>query len=180
MNKRMIIAKKSGKKALTLIEEEIAAPSENEVRVRVKAAGVSFADLMVREGLYPDVGGDKVTPGYEVAGVVDEVGSAVTRVQKGDAVVALTQIGGYATYLNVSEEKIVKQPPGLDQAEAVTVVLNYLTAYQLLHRIARVLEGERILIHGAAGVVGTALLQLGTLYNLEMWGTASKGKHDLV
>ncbi|OUS31093.1 hypothetical protein A9Q99_04585 [Gammaproteobacteria bacterium 45_16_T64] len=180
MNKRMIVVKKGGKKVLRLLEEKLTAPVGGEVKIRVKVAGVSFADLMVREGLYPGIRGPQVTPGYEVAGIVEEVGAAVTGIRKGDAVVALTQIGGYSTHLNVSQERVVKQPPGLDQADAVSMVLNYLTAYQLLHRVARVIEGEKILIHGAAGGVGSALLQLGKLHNLEMWGTASKGKHDLV
>ena len=178
--KRVIISKRGGPEVLKLIEDEIKEPKSGEVRIKVKAAGVAFADIFMREGLYPGVPPPPVTPGYDVAGIVDEVGGEVKGLEVGQAVVALTQYGGYAEMINFPANWVVAQPPELNHAEAVSLVLNYLTAYQMLHRIARIREGERILIHGAAGGVGTALLQLGVLMNLEMYGTASKNKHPVI
>ena len=108
------------------------------------------------------------------------MGAGVSAVQPGQRVAALTKFGGYAEYICLPEQTLVPVPSGLDPAEAVSLVLNYVTAHQLLHRAARVKAGERILIHGAGGGVGTALLQLGKMANLEMYGTASRAKHEVV
>jgi NADPH:quinone reductase-like Zn-dependent oxidoreductase len=176
-HKRVIVSRRGGPDVLRLHEEPVPVPRPGEVRIKVLAAGVAFADLMMREGMYPGTPPPPFTPGYDVAGVVD--GDAPGW-RAGQPVVALTKVGGYAEYLCVPEASLVAAPPGLDPAETVSLVLNYLTAYQMVHRMARLTAGERILIHGAGGGVGTALLELGKLAGLEMYGTASRGKHALV
>ena len=117
-------------------------------------------------------------PGYDVYGVVDAVGVDVKDIEEGERVAAMTVHGGYADYVCVDSRWVVAVKKDPDPALAVSLVLNYLTAYQLLHRCAHVSKGERVLIHGAGGGVGTALLQLGLVAGLEMYGTASAGKHS--
>ena len=118
---------------------------------------------------------------WDVVGVVDKLGDQVSTWQTGQIVAALPIVGGYAEYILLSSNELVPVPTGLDHAEAVSLVLNYTTAYQMLHRCAHVKPDEIILINGgAAGGVGTALLQLGKLENLKMYGTASSNKHDIV
>ena len=173
---RVIVSRRGGPEVLRLQEEPVPTPRPGEVRIKVLAAGVAFADVLMREGLYPGTR-FPFTPGYDVAGVVDGDTSAW---RTGQHVVALTKIGAYAEYLCIPEESLVAVPPGLDPAATVSLVLNYLTAYQMMHRMARLTAGERILIHGAGGGVGTALLELGKLAGLAMYGTASRGKHPLV
>ena len=165
---------------LQVIEEAVPQPKSGEVLVRVKAAGVAFAEVLMREGLYTGAPKMPFTPGYDIAGVVEQVGEGVTSVQVGQRVVALTYLGGYSEFVCLPERDLVSIPDGVNDTDAVSLVLNYLTAYQMLHRIAYIDESERILVHGAAGGVGTALLQLGKLAGLEMYGTASKKKHSLV
>jgi NADPH:quinone reductase-like Zn-dependent oxidoreductase len=174
--RRVIVGRRGGPDVLGLHEEPLPLPRAGEVRVKVLAAGVAFADVLMREGMYPGVR-VPFTPGYDVAGIVDTESPTW---KPGQAVVALTKVGGYAEYLCVPEESLVAAPSGLDPAETVSLVLNYLTAYQMIHRMARLTAGERVLIHGAGGGVGTALLELGKLAGLEMYGTASRGKHVLV
>lgn len=182
-NRRVVISQVGDPEVLQMVEEELPEPGAGEVRVKVLATGVAFADIAIRQGKYPDPTAPKVpfTPGYDIFGTVDEVGPGVSSLAVGQSVAAmLPKFGGNAEYVNLPEELLVPAPEGLDPAEAVSVVLNYLTAHRLLHESAKVEEGERILVHGAAGGVGTALLQLGKLAGLEMYGTASKGKHELV
>ena len=111
---------------------------------------------------------------------MDKLGEGVSTLQKGQTALALTVTGGYADYICVPAASLVPFHQELDPAEAVSIVLNYLTAWQMIHRFANITEGDRILVHGAAGGVGTALLQLGKLAGLEMYGTASEAKHDIV
>jgi NADPH:quinone reductase-like Zn-dependent oxidoreductase len=134
----------------------------------------------MRNGLYLGVPPIPYAPGYDIVGVIESLGSNVAQVKVGDTVAALIVTGGYSQYIVLPETELVPVPAGLDPAEAVSLVLNYTTAYQMLHRIGKVKAGSRVLNHGAAGGVGTAALELGRLAGLEMWGTASKGKHDLV
>jgi NADPH:quinone reductase-like Zn-dependent oxidoreductase len=116
-------------------------------------------------------------PGYTMLGIVDEIGEGVTEVNVGDRVAALTTLGAYAEYIYMAEEKLVHVPTALDPAEAVTLILNYLVAYQILNRSVRVKPGDKVLLIGASGGVGTAFLQLGKLAGLKMYGLASPGKH---
>jgi NADPH2:quinone reductase len=148
--------------------------------MRVHAAGVAFLDLLMREGTYP--GGPKppFTPGYDLVGEVESTGAGVRGLQVGQRVAALTVYGSYTDWICLPADDLVPVPDGLDAAEAVSLVLNYVTAYQLLHRAARVAPGERILVQGAAGGVGTAILQLGRLAGLEVFGTASAKDLEVV
>src|SRR5215207_11077777 len=181
--KHIVISQFGGPENLLLAEDELLEPRANEVRVKVLAAGVSFADILLRKGVHPEswnLGRTPFTPGWDVVGVVDKLGDKVSTWQTGQMVAALPIVGGYAEYIFLLSNELVPVPPGLDHAEAVSLVLNYTTAYQMLHRCAHIRSGEIILIHGAAGGVGTALLQLGKLTNLKMYGTASYRKHDIV
>jgi NADPH2:quinone reductase len=119
-------------------------------------------------------------PGYAIIGVVDAIGGGVTNAAVGDRVAALTVLGGYAEYIFLGQEELVPVPVTLDPAEAITLVLNYVVAYQVMHRKARVKVGDKVLIIGASGGVGTALLQLGKLASLTMYGIASKSKHNIL
>jgi NADPH:quinone reductase-like Zn-dependent oxidoreductase len=177
---RILITRHGGTEVLQLSEDELPEPQAGEVRVRILATGVAFTDILIREGLYPGVPKVPFSPGYEIVGVVDQLGVGVSDVHTGQRVVALTITGGYSEFLCLPATELVPVPEGVDAAEAVCLVLQYVTAYQLLHRIAQVKAGQSILVHGAAGGVGTALLELGKLANLKMYGTASKAKHQLV
>jgi NADPH:quinone reductase-like Zn-dependent oxidoreductase len=179
-NTRVVLSALGGPEVFKIIEDEIRDPGANEVRIRILASGVAFADVLMRRGLYSGVPSLPYSPGYDIVGVVDSVGAEVTQWKSGDFVAALIQTGGYSRFIVLAASDLVRVPTGLDPAEAVSLVLNYTTAYQLIHRIARLRQGESVLIHGAAGGVGTASLQLGSLVGLKMLGTASKPKHDLV
>jgi NADPH:quinone reductase-like Zn-dependent oxidoreductase len=135
---------------------------------------------MMRRGTYPGAPLTPYTPGFDVVGTVDKLGDGVTSVRLGADVAALTRFGGYAQYVCVPAESLVLVPPRLDPAEVAALVLNYVAAYQMLHRVAQVQAGERILVHGGGGGVGSALLQLGKLAGAEMYATASRGKHPLI
>ncbi len=181
--KHIVVPRFGGPENLSLLEDELPEPRANEVRVKVLAAGVSFADILMREGVHPESMNRRTpfTLGWDVVGVVDKLGDKVSTWQTGQMVAALPIVGAYAQYVILSSNELVPVPPGLDPAEAVSLILNYTTAYQMLHRCADIKSGETILIHGnAPGGVGTALLQLGKLVNLKMYGTASYEKHNIV
>ena len=156
-----------------MVEEDCPEPKNGEVRVRVLAAGVSLPDLMMREGLHPETPAVPFTPGWDLIGVVDRLGAGISGIEPGVIVAALPISGAYAEFVCLPQRELVPVPPGLDAAEAVSLVLNYVTAYQMLHRSAKIRPGQPVLIHGAAGGVGSALLQLGRLAGLEMYGTCS-------
>jgi NADPH:quinone reductase-like Zn-dependent oxidoreductase len=136
---------------------------------------------MIRRGQYPDVKEKPpFSPGYDMIGLVDKLGEGVTKFKIGQKVADLTVIGAYYEYICLPESQLTIVPDELDPTEAVSLVLTYVTAYQMLHRYAKIKSKQRILIHGAADAVGTAILQLGKLLDLEMYGTASKTKHELI
>ncbi|MGQ0665397.1 MAG: medium chain dehydrogenase/reductase family protein, partial [Nitrospiraceae bacterium] len=170
---RIIVTQYGGPDALRVVEEECPEPKDGEVRVRVLAAGVSLPDLLMREGVHPETPPLPFTPGWDLIGVVDRLGHGISGLEPGQIVAALPIYGAYAEFVCLPLRELVAVPPGLDAAEAVSLVLNYVTAYQMLHRSAHVRPGQRVLIHGAAGGVGSALLQLGRLAGLEMYGTCS-------
>lgn len=180
--KRVIITQFGPPDVLEVIEEaNLPQPGPDQVRVKVQAAGAAFTDTMIRKGKYPDVKQKPpFTPGYDMVGVVDKLGDGVKGLEVGQRVAALTVIGSYAEYMRLPVERVVVVPAAIDPAEAVSLVLSYVTAYQMLHRVAKVHAGEKILVHGAGGGVGTALLQLGRLLDLEMYGTEVISKHELI
>ena len=170
---RIIVAHYGGPEELRVVEEECPEPKDGEVRVKVLAAGVSLPDLLMREGFHPETPPLPFTPGWDLVGVVDRLGDGISGIEPGQIVAALPITGAYAEFVCLPQRELVPVPPGLDAAEAVSLVLNYITAYQMLHRSAKVRPGQRVLIHGAGGGVGSALLQLGRLAGLEMYGTCS-------
>jgi NADPH:quinone reductase len=172
-HRRVIVTHYGGPDALRVFEEECPEPREGEVRIRVQAAGVSMPDVMAREGIHPETPSVPFTPGWDLVGHVDRLGSRVSGLEPGQIVAALPIHGAYAEFVCLPRREVVPVPAGLDAAEAVSLILNYVTAYQMLHRSARVTPGQRVLFHGASGGVGTALLQLGRLAQLEMYGTCS-------
>jgi NADPH2:quinone reductase len=180
--KRVVITRRGGPEVLRIAEEALREPGPGEVRVRTLAAGVSFADIFMREGFHPEsiFRRTPFTPGWDIVGRVDATGAGVTAVCLGDLVAALPIVGGYSQVVYLPEEELVPVPTGVDPDDAVSLVLNYVTAHQMLHRTARVQPKQAILVHSAAGGVGTALLELGRLAGLEMYGTASPGKHAAV
>jgi NADPH2:quinone reductase len=133
--------------------------------VKVLAAGVSAYDIMLRRFSFPGASRVPYTPGEGIVGVVDELGQGVSTVEPGQRVAGFTfgAGGGHTEFICRPASELVPVPSGLDSAEAVCLVVNYLTAYLAMHETARVQSGERILVHGAAGGVGSALLQLGKL-----------------
>jgi NADPH2:quinone reductase len=171
--KRVVVDHFGGPEVLKVVEEDDPRPGQGEIRVKVLAAGVSFTDALIRAGTY--LGGPKppFTPGYELVGVVEELGRGCTRLCEGDRVGALTVWGADAERVCVPERYAVPVPEDLDPAEVVSLIFPYMTAYQMLHRTARVQRGETVLVHGAAGRVGTAALELAALSGLRVFGTAS-------
>jgi NADPH:quinone reductase-like Zn-dependent oxidoreductase len=172
-NTRIIVTHYGGPDALQVVEEDCPLPKQGEVRVKVLAAGVSLPDIMMREGIHPETPKVPFTPGWDLVGVVDQLGSGVSGIDVGNMVAALPIFGAYTEFICLPYKEFVQVPSGLNAAEAVSLILNYITGYQMMHRSAKMKTGQRVLIHGAAGGVGSALLQLGSLMNLEMYGTCS-------
>jgi NADPH:quinone reductase-like Zn-dependent oxidoreductase len=170
---RVVVDHYGGPEAIRLIEEECPEPGPGEVRVRVLAAGVSLPDVLAREGIHPETPKPPFTPGWDLVGVVERLGEGVTGIEPGGTVAAMPIHGAWAELVCLPQRDLVPVPPGLDPAEAVSLVLNYVTAYQMMHRIAKVERSERALVHGASGGVGTALLELARLAELETYGTCS-------
>lgn len=171
--KRVIVDHFGGPEVLRVVEDQDPRPGPHEVRVRVLAAGVSFTDAQLRAGTYLGVPKPPFTPGYELVGVVEELGSGCSRLRVGDRVGALTVWGADAERVCVPEANAVEVPEDLDPTEVLSLVFTYMTAYQLLHRTAKAKRGEAVLVHGAAGRVGTAVLELGAVAGLRLYGTCS-------
>lgn len=182
MTYRRIVATKAGSPdVLRVVEEAIPEPATGHVRVQVLAAGVSAYDVMVRSSrIMPPK--HPFTPGVDIVGRVDQLGEDVHGFEPGQRVAALLGFGngGYAEYVCVPASALVPVPEDLDPAETVCLVANYLTAHRVMYETAQIQPGERILIQGAAGGVGSAILELGRLADLQMVGTASAHNHDLV
>jgi len=178
--KRVIIKEFGSPEVIEIIEEpNLPEPKPGEIRVRVLVTSACFTDVMIRKGVYPNVKEKPpFSPGYDMVGVVDKLGAGTSRFLVGDRVCDLTVTGSYSEYICVSENRLVPVPDSIDPGEAVSLVLTYVTAYQMLHRMAKVETGQSILAHGAGGAVGTALLDLSRLKNLNIFGTASAGKHE--
>jgi len=153
-------------------------PGDGEVRIAVRAAGINFADILARLGLYPDAPRPPVVVGYEVSGYIDAVGPAVVARHAGDHVLALTRFGGYSTSVVVPAANTFPVPAGMSDAEAAAVPVNYLTAMLALYRMANVAAHETVLVHGAGGGVGIAATQLARLRRARIIGTASPAKHE--
>jgi NADPH:quinone reductase-like Zn-dependent oxidoreductase len=178
--KSVIVTKRGGPEVLQITENDLRMPVAGEVRIKVLATGVGQTDINYRYGYSPLSPKVPFVPGYEVMGIVDAIGEGVTKIDIGDRVAALTGQGSYTEMIYLGQEHLVHVPQNLNPADVVTVVLNYTTAYQMLHRVAKVKAGDKVLLIGASGGVGTALLQVGKLAGLKMFGTASQAKHNLL
>ncbi len=190
--KSVIAARFGGPEVLQITENNLRPPLADEARIKVLASAVCRPDITVRKGesLYSGTPlGQKIpfVPGDAIIGVVDAVGSSAEpsrdgtgKIAVGDRVGALTVVGGYSEYVYWKIARLIPVPATLDPAEAVTLILNYIVAYQVMHRSAKVKAGDKALIIGASGGIGTALLQLGKLAGLTMYGIASRGKHAIL
>ncbi len=172
------ISKYGGPEVLEVRNGPDPAPSAGEVRIRVAGAGVNFADLSARAGLYPDAPPPPMVVGYEVAGEVDAVGSDAERFAVGDRVLAITRFGGYSDVLTVPEHQVARIPEGRDAVQAAGIPVTYLTAYVMLVRLGSVRPGDTVLIHSAGGGVGLSALQLAKGLGAVTIGTASARKHE--
>lgn len=175
------ITKYGARDVLALTDHPDPTPGPGEVRIAVAAAGLTFADVTARHGLYPDAPPPPCTVGYEVAGTVDALGDGVDSLTLGTRVLALTRFGGHATSVCVPHRAALPIPDGLDLQTAAAIPVNYLTAHHMLFRIGQVHPGSTVLVHMAGGGVGTSVLQLlSTVPDVVSFGTASKGKHDFL
>jgi NADPH2:quinone reductase len=177
---KIVVTRYGGPEVITVAERECPAPGPGEIQVKVLAAGVSLPDVLAREGVHPETPRVPYTPGWDLVGLVNQIGEGVSGFDLGQTVAAMPISGCYAQYVCLPQRQLIPVPAGLDPAEAVAVVLNYITAYQMLNRSAKAKPGQRVLIHGASGGVGTALLQLGRLAGVEMYGTCSAPAADVV
>ena len=176
------ISRFGGPEVLQITEEPtVPDPSRGEIRIKVLAAGTGFTDTMIRRGRYPDFKGrPPFTPGYEIVGVVEKIGSGVTAQLEGQMVADLCVVGGYAQYAIRPAEFLVPVPDGVDPAEAACIPLAYLTAFQMLTRYRNLPRGAMILVIGASGTVGTALLDLARHLGLKAIGTCSAANLPVV
>src|SRR5262249_18191171 len=167
-----------GPEELQVVDAPLPTAGRGEVRVRVLASGLEYTDVTIRRHVYPQTAARRppFVLGYDVVGEIDQLGEHVTGLRLGDRVADMTVLGSNAAYRTLRAREVIRVPAGLDPAEAATLILSWTTAYQLLHRAARVRPGQRVLVHGAAGAVGQALLALGRLAGLELWGSA-RGEH---
>ena len=179
--KRVIVDHFGGPEVLKVVEEEDPRPGPGEVLVKVLAAGVSFTDSQLRAGTYlPGAPKPPFTPGYELVGVVEALGPGCSRLHVGDRIGALTVWGADAERVCVPESGAVDVPEDLDPGEVLSLLFPYMTSYQVLHRTAKVKYGETVLVHGAAGRVGIAALELGAVAGLRLFGTASDRDREKV
>ncbi|MCU0499549.1 MAG: medium chain dehydrogenase/reductase family protein [Anaerolineae bacterium] len=176
---RVIVSAFGGVEVLKTEYVPIPTPKAGEVRLQVIATGVSFADLLMREGLHPEVWFERppFTLGWEVIGVIDAIGIGVQGFAVGQRVAALTVKGGYSEMICLPAARLIPVDDDLDPLAVICLIYNYVVAYQMLHRAAKVKAGDTILIHSAAGGVGSALVELGRLADLTLYGTASVSKH---
>lgn len=173
------ITRHGGPDALQVRETPDPEPGAGQVRIRVHAAGLNFSDVMAAQGLYPDAPKPPCVVGYEVAGVVDALGAGTQGPAAGQRVLAMTRFGGHSDVVCAPAAQVLPIPEAMSFETAAALPVNYLTAYHMLFRVANVRPGERVLVHMAAGGVGTAVLQLcRTVDGVEVFGTASAAKHD--
>ncbi len=176
----VMLTKKGGPEVLQVVELPVEAPGPGQLRVRVRAAGVGSTDLIMLTGSYLYAPKIPFVPGYEVAGVVDAIGAGVTGFEVGERVAALTVYGSFAEMLIREAEHFLPIPERVSDRDAAAVILNYVTAWQMIHRVAKVQPGRTALVTGAAGGVGTAALQLLRLAGVKTYGAASTPKHELL
>ncbi len=176
----VMLTRKGGPEVLETVELPMPEPGPGEVRVKVRATGVGATDITMRRGSYPYAPRIPFVPGYETIGIVDAVGKGVTTLKQGDRVCALLVHGGYATHVVRGAEHWVNVPDGLDDVDVVSLILNYVTAYQMIHRKARLQPGQSALVNAANGGVGQALLDLLRAHSVSAIGAAARPRQDIV
>lgn len=161
---------------LEVVDAPLPTAGKGEVRVRVLASSLNYTDVLIRRHLYPQTAARRppFVLGYDLVGEIDQLGEGVTGLQLGDHVADMTVVGSNAAYCTLRADHLARVPAGLDAAEAATLILSWTTAYQVLHRSACVRRGQRVLVQGAAGAVGQALLALGKLAGVELWGRCTR------
>src|ERR1039457_1831164 len=180
MYRAVMLPRKGGPEALQVVELPVEQPGAGQLRVKVRAAGVGATDLLVLAGNYMFAPKIPLVPGYEAAGVVDAIGAGVAGFEIGQRVAALTVYGSFAEMLVRGAEHFLPISAGVSDHDVAAVILNYITAWQMIHRVAKVQSGRTALVTGAAGGVGTAALQLLRLAGVKTYGAASPSKHDTV
>ena len=178
--RQIVTTKNGGVEVLKVQEAPDPKPGKGEVVVQVKAAGLNFADILARQGLYPDGPKKPCVMGYEVAGKVETVGEAVDQQLLGKAVVAMTRFKGQAERVVVAVNQLFEKPESLTFEQAAAIPVNYLTAYALLVVMGGLRKGEAVLIHNAGGGVGLAALDIAKKIGATTYGTASPGKHEFL
>jgi NADPH:quinone reductase-like Zn-dependent oxidoreductase len=176
----VMITRRGGPEVLQTVDMPLVEPGPGEIRVGVRACGVGATDLTMLAGNYPIAPRMPFVPGYEIAGVVEALGAGVTGFDVGQRVAALTVYGGFGEILVRGAEHFVPIPDGVSDVEAVAVTLNYVSAWQMIHRVAKAQAGQTALVTGAGGGVGTAMLQLLQLAGVTTYGAASAKKRALV
>jgi NADPH:quinone reductase-like Zn-dependent oxidoreductase len=178
---RQIIAERTGgTEVLHLLEGETPEPGPGEVRVKVLVAGVAFGDLLWMSGVVPGSPKPPYSPGYDFVGVVDKLGAGIESLAVGQRVAALVKTGGYAEYSCWPQEQLAYIGSDLDPSQVICLTLNYIAAYNMITRIGKLSAGQRVLVHGAGGGLGTAMLDLCRMMGIKVFGTASLSKHGLV
>ena len=169
-NRVVEVTRFGGPEGLEVVDAALPTARRGEVRVRVLASGMEYTDVLIRRHLYPQTMRRRppFVMGYDVVGEIDQLGDGVSGFQLGDRVADMTVVGSNAAYRTLRADHLTRVPPGVDVAEAATLILSWMTAYQLLYRAARVQRGQRVLVHGAAGAVGQALLVLGKLAGVKL------------
>jgi synaptic vesicle membrane protein VAT-1 len=176
----IVLTGQGGPDKLRIDDTDSPAPGRGQVRVRVEASGVSFAEVQMLGHRYPMQPKYPFVPGYDLVGTVESVGDGVTGVAVGARVAALVVTGAWRTHVLVRADRVVPVPDSLDPGVAAAVTMNGVTAWQLVHETAKVRAGQTVLVHGAAGGVGTLLVQLARAAGARVLGTASGAKHDTV
>jgi len=175
--KQIVVTKNGGPNVLKIQEKPDPVPEKEEVKIRVKACGINFADILTRKGLYPDAPPKPCVIGYEVSGIVESVGDNVDKNVIGKSAFALTRFGGYSDVVVVPVFQAIEKPVSLTFEQAAALPVNYLTAYQLLVVMGSLKKGESVLIHNAGGGVGLAALDIAKKIGATTFGTASSNKH---
>jgi NADPH:quinone reductase-like Zn-dependent oxidoreductase len=177
-NRVLQVNRFGGPEGLEVVEAPMPTAGRGEVRVRVLASSLEYTDVPIRRHLYAQTmtARPPFVLGYDVVGQIDQLGDGVSGFQLGDQVADMTVLGSNATYRTLRADDVTRVPAGVDAAEAAAIILSWTTAHQLLHRAAKVKPGQRVLVQGAAGAVGQALLVLGKMAGVELWGTA-RGEH---
>ncbi len=174
----IVMQRKGGPEVLEVHRRDLPGLEPGQVMVRVEAAGVSFAEVQMLKGRYFGQPKFPVVPGYDLVGKVEDVGEGVDARMIGRRVAALTETGAWADRVALDAEELAPVPEGLEPAEAVAAITNGVTAWQMIHRAAKVRPGQTVVVHGASGGVGTLLVQLARLAGAEVIGTASASKHE--